>query len=74
MKRFTVIFSLQEAETEWGLFSYFSQPWVCLALELASIPRHGDCPVALLGTSMSWKAFQLRQFSTEQLLGTAGPV
>ena len=47
--------------------------WVFLPLELASVSRHGDCPPVLLGTAISWKAFQLRQFCTEQLLGTAGP-
>lgn len=42
-------------------------------LELPSIPRLGDCLLVFPGTSISWKAFQLRQFYTEQLLGTAGP-
>lgn len=72
MNRFTeLFFPLGETEDrmgEGGLLT--SLLWV---LEPASIPRHGDCPLALLGTVISWKAFQLMQFYTEQLLGTAGP-
>lgn len=54
-----------------GWFAYFI--WVYFPLELASIPRRGDCPLVLLGTTISRKAFELRQFYTEQLLGTAAP-
>lgn len=54
--------------------AFLAQPWIWLPLGLASIPSHGDCPGALGGTTISWKAFQFTQFYTEQLLGTAGPV
>lgn len=58
----------------WVWFPYFSPLWVYLPLGLAPIPRQGDCPLALLGTTISWKVFQLSQFYTEQLLGTVGLV
>lgn len=52
----------------WVWFPYFSLLWVYLPLGLG--PRQGDCPLALLGTTISWKVFRLSQFYIEQLLGT----
>lgn len=75
MNRFTeLFFPLQEAEDRMGEGGLLASPcWVFLPLELASIPRRGNCPPALLGTAILWKASRLGQFYTEQLLGAAGP-
>lgn len=55
------------------MVSFLLFPCVYLRLGLTLVPRRSDCSLVLLGTTISCKAFQPRQFYAEQLLGTAGP-